>query len=270
MVTGFIVAGCYAFAKLRGNWTRYHRVALTIPLTIACLASPMQVLVGDWLARDIAVSQPVKLAAFEGLYKTTDGADEHILGWYTNDQVKDGIAIPHLLSLLSFHRWDARMIGLQSVPADDRPTAINVVRISFQIMVLVGSALAALGVLYLLVRWRRGRLPDSKWFYRGVVLAGPGAFVCLIAGWVTTEVGRQPWVVYRVMRTSQAVTGAGGIPVGYGALVAAYAAVAIAVVWILRRLARKPLELDPVGIVPTPITVDPGPPHDGGGSPQAA
>ena len=90
MVTGFIVAGCYAFAKLRGNWTRYHRVALTIPLTIACLASPMQVLVGDWLARDIAVSQPVKLAAFEGLYKTTDGADEHILGWYTNDQVKDG------------------------------------------------------------------------------------------------------------------------------------------------------------------------------------
>ena len=72
MVTGFIVAGCYAFAKLRGNWSRYHRVALTVPLTIACLASPMQVLVGDWLARDVAVSQPVKLAAFEGLYPTTE------------------------------------------------------------------------------------------------------------------------------------------------------------------------------------------------------
>ena len=143
------------------------------------------------------------------------------------------------------------MMGLQSVPAEDRPTAINVVRISFQIMVLVGSALAALGVLYLLVRWRRGRLPDTKWFYRAVVLAGPGAFVCLIAGWVTTEVGRQPWVVYRVMRTSQAVTGAGGIPVGYGALVAAYAAVAIAVVgscdgWRASRWSR------PVRIIPTP------------------
>ena len=253
MVTGFIVAGCYAFAKLRGNWTRYHRVALTIPLTIACLASPMQLLVGDWLARDVAVSQPVKLAAFEGLYTTTDGADEHILGWYTDDQVKYGIAIPHLLSLLAFHSWNAKIIGLQTVlrqqPAagDQRRSAI-----SFQIMVLVGSALAALGVLYLLVRWRRGRLPDTKWFYWGVVLAGPGAFVCLIAGWVTTEVGRQPWVVYQVMRTSQAVTGAGGIPVGYGALVAAYAGVAVAVVWILRRLARKPLELDPVGVVPTP------------------
>ncbi len=123
MVTGFIVAGCYAFAKLRGNWSRYHRVALTIPLTIACLASPMQVLVGDWLARDVAVSQPVKLAAFEGLYPTTDGASEHILGWYTDDQVKYGIAIPHLLSLLAFHSWNAKIVGLQSVAADDRAPA---------------------------------------------------------------------------------------------------------------------------------------------------
>ena len=251
MVTGFIVAGCYAVAKLRGNWSRYHRIALTIPLTIACLASPMQLLVGDWIARDVAVAQPIKLAAVEGLYKTTHGADEHILGWYTNGQVKYGIAFPHLLSLLAFHSWNAKITGLDTVPSNDRPP-INVVRFSFQIMVLVGSALAVLGVLYLLVRWRRGRLPDTPWFYRAVVLAGPGAFVCLIAGWVTTEVGRQPWVVYGVMRTSQAVTGAGGIPVGYGALVAAYVAVALAVVWILRRLAKKPLELEPSGVVPSP------------------
>ena len=251
MVTGFIVAGCYAVSWLRGNWSRYHRVALTIPLTIACLAAPMQVLVGDWLARDIAIAQPIKLAAFEGLYKTTHGADEHILGWYTNGQVKYGIAFPHLLSLLAFHSWNAKIIGLQSVAADNRPP-VNVVRFSFQIMVLVGSALAVLGVLYLFVRWRRRRLPENKWFYWAVVLAGPGAFVCLIAGWVTTEVGRQPWVVYRVMRTSEAVTGAGGIPVGYGALVAAYVGVAIAVVWILRRLASKPLDVDPVGVIPTP------------------
>jgi len=251
MVTGFIVAGCYAFAKLRGNWTRYHRVALTIPLTIACLASPVQMLVGDWVARDVAIDQPIKLAAMEGLYKTTHGADEHILGWYTDQQVKYGIAIPHLLSLLAFHSYNAKIIGLDSVPASDRPP-INVERFAFQSMVLIGSALAALAVFYLFIRFKRRRLPESKWFYWAVVASGPGAFVCLIAGWVTTEVGRQPWVVYRVMRTSQAVTGAGGIPVGYGALVVAYAAVAIAVVWILRRLARKPLELDPVGIVPTP------------------
>src|ERR1700761_4523020 len=257
MVCGFTVAGCYAFCKLRGNWTRYHRIALTVPLTIPCLAAPMQLVVGAWVARDVAVSQPVKLAAFEGLYPTTDGASEHILGWYTDHPVKDGVGIPHLLSLLAFHSWNAKIIGLASVPANDRPPAENLIRFSFQFMVLVGSALAALGVLYLLVRWRRGRLPDGVWFYRGVVVAGPAAFGCLIAGWITTEVGRQPWVVYDVMRTSEAVTGAGGIPVGYGTLVAAYVAVGIAVVWILRRLASKPLDLDPVGVVPTP-----GPPTE--------
>ena len=84
-------------------------------------------------------------------------------------------------------------------------------------------------------------MPQSAWFYRAVVLAGPAATVALIAGWVTTEVGRQPWVVYRVMPTADAVTGAGGIPVGYGTLVVTYIALAVAVAWILRRLARAPL-----------------------------
>jgi cytochrome bd ubiquinol oxidase subunit I len=92
------------------------------------------------------------------------------------------------------------------------------------------------------VRWRRRRLPESRWFYRAVVLAGPGSLVALIAGWVTTEVGRQPWVVYGVMRTSQAVTGADGIPVGYATLAVVYAAVGAGLVWILRRLAAAPLD----------------------------
>ena len=244
MVTGFLVAGAYAVGMLRRRWGRYERTALTIPLTIACLAAPVQVLVGDWIARDVAIHQPVKLAAIEGLYRTTRGASEHILGWYTNGQVKYGIGIPHLLSLLAFHSWNASVAGLSTVPASQRPP-VNVVRFSFQTMVGIGTLLAGLGLVYLLVRIRRRRLPVSRWFYVAVALAGPGATVALIAGWVTTEVGRQPWVVYRVMATAQAVTGAGGIPVGYGALAAAYVAVAIAVAWILRRLARAPLDLEP-------------------------
>jgi cytochrome d ubiquinol oxidase subunit I len=248
MVTGFLVAGAYAFSRLRGRWGRYERVALTIPLTIACLAAPVQVLVGDWIARDIAVAQPVKLAAFEGLYKTTRGASEHVLGWYTNGQIKFGIGIPHLLSLLSFHSWDARITGLASVPAGQRPP-VNVTRLSFQTMVGIGTLLALLGVVYLVVRIRRRRLPLSMWFYRAVVVAGPAATLALIAGWVTTEVGRQPWVVYRVMPTADAVTGAAGIPVGDGVLVVTYIAVAVATGWILRRLANAPLrETEP----PTP------------------
>jgi cytochrome d ubiquinol oxidase subunit I len=240
MVTAFLVAAAYAYGRLRGRWERYDRTALTIPLTIGCVAAPVQVLVGDWVARKVALTQPIKLAAIEGLYKTTRGASEHILGWYTNGQIKYGIGIPHLLSLLAFHSWDAKVTGLQTVPAAQRPP-INVVRFAFQTMVGIGTLLALLGVVYLVIRVRRRGLPQSPWFYRAVVLAGPAATVALIAGWVTTEVGRQPWVVYRVMPTADAVTGASGIPVGYGVLVLTYVAVAGAVAWVLRRLAKAPL-----------------------------
>jgi cytochrome d ubiquinol oxidase subunit I len=240
IVCGFLVAGAYAIGRLRGKWGRYERTALAIPLTIAALASPVQVLVGDWAARDVATQQPVKLAALEGLAKTTKGAPEHLLGWYENEKVKYGIAIPKLLSFLAYHNPDATVQGLDTVPKDRQPP-INVVRIAFQTMVGIGTLLALLGLWLLAVRIRRKRLPESAWFYRAVALAGPAALVALIAGWVTTEVGRQPWVVYHVMLTSQAVTGAGGIVVGYATLALVYLGVACAVVWILRRLARAPL-----------------------------
>jgi cytochrome d ubiquinol oxidase subunit I len=243
IVTGFLVAAAYAIGFLRGRWGRYERAALAIPLTIAALASPVQVLVGDWAARSVAVEQPTKLAAIEGLAHTTRGAPEHLLGWYTDDEVRYGIGIPKLLSLLAYHDPNAVVQGLDAVPRDQQPP-VNVVRIAFQTMVGIGTALAALGVLFLFVRVRRKRLPESPWFYRAVAVAGPASFVALIAGWTTTEVGRQPWVVYRVMRTDAAVTHAGGIPVGYATLFAVYVLVALLVVWILRRLAAAP---DPGG-----------------------
>ncbi len=242
IVTGFLVAGAYAIGKLRGRWGRYERTALAIALTIAALASPVQVLVGDWAARDVATSQPIKLAALEGLAKTTKGAPEHLLGWYSDEKVRYGIEIPKLLSLLAFHNPDATVTGLDTVPRDRQPP-INVVRIAFQAMVGIGTALALLGAVFLLTRLRRKRLPESVWFYRALALAGPASLIALIAGWVTTEVGRQPWIVYHVMLTSQAVTGAGGIVVGYATLALVYLGVAIGVVWILRRLARAPLRL---------------------------
>jgi cytochrome d ubiquinol oxidase subunit I len=240
IVSGFILAGAYAFARLRGRWGRYERTALTIPLTIAALAAPVQILVGDWAARDVATTQPTKLAAIEGLYRTTRGAPEHVLGWYQNDQIKYGIEIPHLLSLLSFHSWNAKVQGLEAVPPAQRPP-VNTVRVAFQTMVGIGTLLALIGLVYLAVWVRRKRLPESAWFYRAVVVAGPLAVIALISGWVVTEVGRQPWVVYRVMPTAAAVTGADGIPVGYGALAASYALVACGLAWVLRRLARAPL-----------------------------
>jgi cytochrome d ubiquinol oxidase subunit I len=241
MVTGFALAAVYAVAKLRGRWSRYERTAIAIPLTIAALASPVQILVGDWAGRQVAAKQPTKLAALEGLPRTERGAPIHILGVFTDNQIRYGIEIPKLLSLLAFHDPNHVVQGLDAVPPDDRPP-VNVVRFAFQTMVGIGTLLALLGVVYLAVRIRRRRLPESAWFYRAVAVAGPLSVVALIAGWTVTEVGRQPWVVYRVMRTADAVTGAGGIPVGYALLAAVYAAVAVAVWWILRRLARAPLE----------------------------
>ena len=240
IVTGFLVAGAYAVGRLRGRWGRYERIALTIPLTVAALAAPVQPLVGDWAAREVARTQPVKLAALEGLGTTQAGAPLHVGGWYSDGEVRGGIAVPKGLSLLSFHDPDATVQGLDSVPKADRPP-VNVVRIAFQAMVGIGTFLALLSAWYLFTRVRRKRMPAGTWFYRLLVVAGPLSLVALVAGWVTTEVGRQPWVVYGVMRTTDAVTGAGGIPVGYATLAGFYACLVVAVAWILRRLARVPL-----------------------------
>jgi cytochrome d ubiquinol oxidase subunit I len=246
IVAGFLTASVYAWALLRGRNTHYNRTALVIPLTVAALAAPVQMIVGDWVARDVAETQPVKLAALEGLGKTTTGAPEHVLGWYDGHEVKYGIKIPKLLSLLAFHDPNAKVQGLETVPEDERPP-VNVVRFAFQTMVGIGSLLALIGTVFVgsWLKWRR--LPTWRWFYWSVVAAGPLALVALIAGWITTEVGRQPWIVYNVMRTEEAVTGASGIPVGYATLVVVYLGLAVAVGWLLRRLSRAPLPASETG-----------------------
>ena len=244
LVAGFLTASVYAWGWLRGRRGRYERIALVVPLTIAALAAPVQIVVGDWAARSVAREQPTKLAAFEGLYETEAGAPVHLGGWYDGDEIRYGIPLPRLLSLLSFHDPSARVEGLEEAPADER-LPVNVVRIAFQTMVGIGFVLAGISAFYVFVWLRRKRLPHSIWFYRAVVAAGPLSVVALIAGWVTTEVGRQPWVVYGHMRTEEAVTGATGIPVGYASLVLVYAGLLAAIVWILRRLACAPVEIQP-------------------------
>jgi cytochrome d ubiquinol oxidase subunit I len=243
MVTGFLVAGVYAWSWLRGRRTRHVRAGLVIALSFAALASPVQVLVGDWAGREVADHEPTKLAAFEGLYKTTRGAPFHIGGFYSDGEVKAGIPIPRLLSLLARHDPSAVVQGLQAVPARDRPP-VNVVRTAFQLMVGIGTLLALLGVLYVATWLRHQRLPRNDWFWRVVVVAGPLSLVALICGWVVTEVGRQPWVVYRHLRTGDAVTHAGGLPAAFLGMLAVYVALAAMVAWLLRRLAREPAAVE--------------------------
>jgi cytochrome d ubiquinol oxidase subunit I len=250
LVCGFIVAGVYAFAWLRGRRDHYHRTALVVTLAFASLCAPVQVIVGDWAGREVANRQPLKLAAMEGLQRTQEGAPFTLGGFYdeSRGEVRYGIEVPRLLSLLAKHDPNARMIGLESVPVADRPP-INIVRYAFQTMAGIGTGLALLGVIFVWTWYRKRRLPASPWFFRAVMAAGPLSFVALIAGWVTTEVGRQPWIVYEVMRTEQAVTQANGLAVGYFVLVAVYVSLGAAVVWLLRRLARRPPETEVAGDV---------------------
>jgi cytochrome bd ubiquinol oxidase subunit I len=161
--------------------------------------------------------------------------------------VRYGVRIPKALSVLAFHNPGARVQGLDAVRPANRPP-VNVVRFSFQTMVGIGTMLAILGILTMVVRVRRRRLPRPRAFYAAVAAAGPLSVVALVAGWVTTEVGRQPWVVYGVMRTNDAVTGAGVIPVSYAALWALYLAVGAGTAWILRRLARTPIEIPALAV----------------------
>ena len=248
IVCGFIVAGVYAAARLRGRRDLYHRTGLVVALSFAAFASGAQGLVGDWAGRRVADSQPVKLAAFEGLGRTQRGAPFTIGGIYDakKGETEFGIHVPKMLSLLAHHDPNATVTGLDSVPPADRPP-INVVRLSFQAMAGIGTLLALLGLWFVATFVRFRRLPRTPWFYRAVMVAGPLSLVALIAGWIATEVGRQPWIVYNVMRTSQAVTKSTGLGVGFAFLVVVYVGLGAAVAWLLRRLAAQPPQTEVAG-----------------------
>ena len=156
-----------------------------------------------------------------------------------------GIRIPGGLSWLAYGDTDAVVQGLKSVPPGDRPNTI-VVHLAFQAMVAIGFGLLGLGVWALAGWWRRGRraLPDGRWFLRAAAVAGPAAFIALEAGWVVTEVGRQPWIVYGQMRTAEAVTTRGGIVWWLIATVGTYVLLGTACAWLLIQLTRKPREAD--------------------------
>jgi cytochrome bd ubiquinol oxidase subunit I len=253
IVAGFLVAMPYAWALLHGRNDRYHRVGLLVPLTFALVAVPVQLVVGDWAARHVAHKQPTKLAAMEGVYRTERGVSLHLGGWYRdNGDIVGGIRIPRGLSLLAFHDPDAKVEGLEAVAPADRPP-VNVVRVAFQLMVAIGTAMMALALWFAFAWWRRRAIPRPRAFLWAVVVGGPAAVLALECGWVVTEVGRQPWIVYEVMRVSEAVTDAPGIRYGYFLLVAIYAVLAIATIYVLRHLARVPLPLpvadrDPVDV----------------------
>jgi cytochrome d ubiquinol oxidase subunit I len=257
MVTGFTIASVYAVGMLRGRRDRRSLPGLLIPLTLAALVTPVQIGVGDWIAKTVAENQPAKLAAMEGVYETSAGVPLSVGGLYYDEKMHYALEIPRGLSLLIHHDPDGVVQGLEEFPADERPP-VNVVHLAFDTMVGLGFALLLLSLVFGGTWWRRRRIPGTPWFLRAVAVSGVGAVVALEAGWVTTEVGRQPWIVYGIMRTSDAVSPAPGLFVGFYAVVVIYLLLTALTAFVLRRLASH-------GDAAAPQEVDAEPPGRGSG-----
>ena len=239
LVTGFLVASIYAVGMLRGRRDRVHRLGLLIPLTVACIVTPIQFAVGDSAARAIAEHQPIKFAAMECVQTTSTDVTEYLGGRCTPDGVKGGIGIPGLDSFLVGWSRDTQVVGLDSVPPDDRPPANTMLHLAFDAMVGICSVLILLGLWYGVVWWRRRDIPQTRWFLRAVAISGVASIVALECGWIVTEVGRQPWVVYEIMRTEDAVTQADGIWVTFGLIVGLYVVLGLTLIVTLRSMSRR-------------------------------
>lgn len=205
--TGLAVSGIHAFFLRRAPRDAFHRAALGIALPVAAVASLLQPISGDFSARRIAFTQPVKLAAMEGHFVTQRGVPLHIGGLPNADTgvTRFSVEIPSGLSLLAFHDARAEVKGLDDFPRSVWPDPLRV-HLAFQVMVALGTAMAALAALAGFLRWRRRSLPTDRWFLGVLIAAGPIGFLALEAGWLVTEWGRQPFVIWGVMRTEAAVT----------------------------------------------------------------
>ncbi len=257
IAAGFAVASIYAVAWLRGRRDHYQRLAFAVPFTVAAALTPVQLVVGDLAARALVTDQPAKFAAMEVTWNTRSHNPEVVGGLLNGSgQVQWGLSIPSFDSILVGYSPNTVVPGLTSVAANARPTIVeaNITHLAFDIMVGLGSAAVALAAWYFLVLLFRRRLPHSPWFYRVSALAGVGAYAGIESGWATTEVGRQPWIVYDTMRVTEAVTGA---PAGFvwttlSTLVVVYASFAVLFVTLARRVSAgwRRADAAEVGVTP--------------------
>src|SRR5215471_4305414 len=235
MTAGFLIAGVFAVARLRGNWGRYQRLGFAIPFTVAAIVAPLQMLIGDTVARTVYQEMPIKFAAIEIVWTTGSDEPEIILGRLNQDTgvIEGGLPIPGLASWLSGFSTSTVITGLSTVPRQDQPPA-NIVHWAWDGMVFGGTGLALLATWYILYWIIRRRLPGTAWFYRCAAVAGLLSVLCVECGWVVTEVGRQPWIIYNIMLTADAVTRAGIVRPLFGAIVVIYVIIAVATVATLR------------------------------------
>jgi len=255
LATAAAVAALHAFGLLRDKDNLFHRRALAIALAVMAPAAVLQPISGDLNARLAAQTQPAKLAAFEGQFKTERGAPLTVLGIPDPDAgvTRYAIEIPYGLSILAFHDPNATVIGLNDFPRDQWPPT-QIVHPAFDLMVGAGMAMMGASLLDLFLAWRQRRLPQARWLLWLLVLCGPLGFVAIEAGWVVTEVGRQPWIIYNVLRTADAVTPVPGLAVPFLTFTALYFVLAALVVWLLWRQFRDSPRIPAPDSAPLPET----------------
>jgi cytochrome bd ubiquinol oxidase subunit I len=239
MVTGFLVAGVYAAGILRGRRDRYHYTGFAVGFVPAALLTPFQIFVGDTAARAIAHDQPVKFAAMEYVPRTSAHVPEWLGGVYVNGHIYGGVRIPDLDSLLVGFSPNTRVIGWDTVPPAQRPPVAWLIHLCFDAMVGLGFLLLLAAVWAAWTWWRARRLP-RPWLFWGLgAVSGVAAIAAMEAGWVVTEVGRQPWIVYRLQTTAEAATTNGGVPTILTLIIVGYAVLGAATILILRMLSRR-------------------------------
>ena len=250
VATGFAVAAVYAFYYLRGKRTEYVRKGVLLGMLMALVATPLQIISGDFNARFLANYQPVKFAAMEGVIKTQAGVPIKVGGLVDPDtgEIKYAIEIPDGLSFLAYDDFNAVIKGLDQVPRAYWPS-IAIVHLSFDGMVGSGLFILLVALVFWTLYWFRKRaFPQNRLLLWGVVLAGPLAFLAIELGWMVTEIGRQPWVIYGYgyppgygLLTKDAVTTAPFLNISFLLFSLIYVLLAVALIWLLLKVARRPL-----------------------------
>jgi cytochrome bd ubiquinol oxidase subunit I len=238
MVVGLTVSGVYAVGMLRGRMDSHHRLGFTVPFAFATVAAVAQPLAGHVLGMKIHDTQPAKLAAFELAETTESPAPLRIGGVLIDGEVRWALSIPRLGSVIARNSWDAPVPGLDTVPRDEWPP-VNIVHLAFQSMVVIGTLLALFTVVYWLARWRGRDLTTCRWFLRLSVLSGPLAILAVECGWIATEVGRQPWTVWQVLRTSEAASLSSGLWWSFAGILVVYIGMTIGAYVVLRSMANR-------------------------------
>lgn len=236
---GFAVAGLHAYQYIKKGKLDLHKKAFRIAIVFGAIAAILQPVSGDISAKDVAARQPEKLAAMEALYETENGAPLLIGGIVDEEsgQVSFALEIPKALSFLAFGDFDAEVKGLNEFPEENHPP-VALTHYSFQMMVGLGTMLMMLGVLYL-ISLKVKSLQEKKWFWWLFVLSTPLGFLALEAGWMVTELGRQPWIIYKVMRTADAVTPVEGIQYSLVMFISIYVLLTFSAYWLMNRQIKK-------------------------------